>query len=151
MRLPRRLRHSGGRARAEAVGRREAARGDRPDHPEGPAHSDPRRGHQRVGHADGTGYPGGAARAGDASHDVGIAHRLSTVVDADEIIVLADGRVDERGTHAALLAMGGLYASMWALQAAEQEQAVEQEPATEQEQAAQQTDAAEQEAAEITA
>jgi ATP-binding cassette subfamily B protein len=45
-----------------------------------------------------------------------IAHRLSTVVDADEIIVLADGRVAERGRHAALLAREGLYARMWALQ-----------------------------------
>ena len=36
-----------------------------------------------------------------------IAHRLSTVVDADEIIVLVDGRVAERGTHAELLARGG--------------------------------------------
>jgi ABC-type transport system involved in Fe-S cluster assembly fused permease/ATPase subunit len=48
-----------------------------------------------------------------------IAHRLSTVVDADEIIVLEDGRVAERGRHAALLLQGGLYARMWALQAAE--------------------------------
>lgn len=46
-----------------------------------------------------------------------IAHRLSTVVDADEIIVLRDGRVAERGRHAALLARDGLYARMWALQA----------------------------------
>jgi ATP-binding cassette subfamily B protein len=46
-----------------------------------------------------------------------IAHRLSTVVDADEIIVLQDGRVAERGRHAALLARDGLYARMWALQA----------------------------------
>ena len=42
-----------------------------------------------------------------------IAHRLSTVVDADEIIVLKGGEIAERGTHAALLDMGGLYASMW--------------------------------------
>jgi ATP-binding cassette subfamily B protein len=56
-----------------------------------------------------------------------IAHRLSTVVDADEIIVLRDGRVAERGRHAALLARDGLYARMWALQA-EQEQI---EPETE--------------------
>ena len=48
-----------------------------------------------------------------------IAHRLSTVVDADEIIVLQDGLVAERGSHAALLAKGGLYARMWTLQAAE--------------------------------
>ncbi|HMR31218.1 MAG TPA: ABC transporter ATP-binding protein/permease [Geminicoccaceae bacterium] len=42
-----------------------------------------------------------------------IAHRLSTVVDADEIVVLSGGRVVERGDHAALLAFGGLYAEMW--------------------------------------
>ena len=42
-----------------------------------------------------------------------IAHRLSTIVGADEIIVLDQGEIVERGTHAALLARGGLYASMW--------------------------------------
>jgi ATP-binding cassette subfamily B protein len=42
-----------------------------------------------------------------------IAHRLSTIVNADEIIVLEDGIIVERGTHGALLAEGGLYASMW--------------------------------------
>ena len=42
-----------------------------------------------------------------------IAHRLSTVISADEIIVLADGRIAERGRHADLLAAGGLYSSMW--------------------------------------
>ncbi|MEK9722132.1 MAG: ABC transporter ATP-binding protein/permease [Rhodospirillaceae bacterium] len=42
-----------------------------------------------------------------------IAHRLSTVVDADEIIVLDQGRVAERGRHAELLALGGRYADMW--------------------------------------
>jgi ABC-type transport system involved in Fe-S cluster assembly fused permease/ATPase subunit len=42
-----------------------------------------------------------------------IAHRLSTIVGADEIIVLDQGRIAERGTHAKLLAHGGLYASMW--------------------------------------
>ena len=49
-----------------------------------------------------------------------IAHRLSTVVDADEIIVLADGGVAERGTHTELLAQNGLYSHMWTVQAAEQ-------------------------------
>jgi ATP-binding cassette, subfamily B, heavy metal transporter len=42
-----------------------------------------------------------------------IAHRLSTVITADEIIVLKDGEIAERGAHAELLRAGGLYASMW--------------------------------------
>ncbi|RWQ58739.1 ABC transporter ATP-binding protein/permease [Mesorhizobium sp.] len=42
-----------------------------------------------------------------------IAHRLSTVISADEIIVLQDGQIAERGTHAALMRKAGLYASMW--------------------------------------
>jgi len=49
-----------------------------------------------------------------------IAHRLSTVVDADEIIVLNEGRVVERGRHAELVALGGTYAHMWAMQAERQ-------------------------------
>jgi ATP-binding cassette subfamily B protein len=45
-----------------------------------------------------------------------IAHRLSTVVDAHEILVLDAGRIVERGAHSALLALNGRYAQMWALQ-----------------------------------
>ena len=45
-----------------------------------------------------------------------IAHRLSTVVDAHEILVLVNGDIVERGTHADLVARGGVYAGMWALQ-----------------------------------
>ena len=43
-----------------------------------------------------------------------IAHRLSTVVRADQIVVLNQGCVQETGTHTELLAAGGLYAKMWA-------------------------------------
>lgn len=49
-----------------------------------------------------------------------IAHRLSTVVDADRIVVLDCGQVAEEGSHAELLRRGGLYADMWARQAQEQ-------------------------------
>ena len=50
-----------------------------------------------------------------------IAHRLSTVVGADQIVVLDAGRIAERGTHAELLRRGGLYAEMWNRQQAERE------------------------------
>ena len=54
-----------------------------------------------------------------------IAHRLSTITKADQIVVLSEGRVAERGTHDDLLAAGGRYASMWRKQIRAQKAAVE--------------------------
>jgi len=51
-----------------------------------------------------------------------IAHRLSTIMDADQILVMEHGQIVERGTHGELLAQGGAYANMWALQQQEQQE-----------------------------
>ncbi|SHN24306.1 ABC transporter ATP-binding protein/permease [Rhizobacter sp. OV335] len=53
-----------------------------------------------------------------------IAHRLSTVVDAHQILVMEQGRIVERGTHAHLLALDGRYADMWRLQQSSTEDAL---------------------------
>jgi ABC-type transport system involved in Fe-S cluster assembly fused permease/ATPase subunit len=53
-----------------------------------------------------------------------IAHRLSTVADAQQILVLDHGRIVERGTHQSLLAANGLYAQMWERQQARQDEAL---------------------------
>ena len=50
-----------------------------------------------------------------------IAHRLSTIIQADQILVIDEGKVTERGTHAELLAAGGLYTELYHTQFASQE------------------------------
>jgi len=60
-----------------------------------------------------------------------IAHRLSTVIHAEQILVMDHGRIIERGTHRELLAQAGAYAAMWEMQAREQPRAESAEPAQE--------------------
>ncbi|WP_288485486.1 ABC transporter ATP-binding protein/permease [uncultured Novosphingobium sp.] len=61
-------------------------------------------------------------RVSEHRTSLSIAHRLSTIADADKILVLQDGQLAESGSHLDLLRRDGLYAEMWARQAAEQEE-----------------------------
>jgi ATP-binding cassette subfamily B protein len=112
------LRAAGRRARAQAFGRREAAGGDRPHHPEGPA--DPASSTRRPRRSTRTTEREIQSALERWSHDrtaLVIAHRLSTVVNADSIIVLDDGAIAEQGTHSeAHRPRTELYAAMWARQ-----------------------------------
>nr|WP_153381938.1 ABC transporter ATP-binding protein [Companilactobacillus mishanensis] len=58
----------------------------------------------------------GLTKMRDDRTTIAIAHRLSTVQDADQILVLSNGRIAERGTHEQLLASGGLYSELYELQ-----------------------------------
>ena len=54
-----------------------------------------------------------ALSAAQRAHQFVIAHRLSTVRNADQVLVIDDGQIVERGTHPELLAKGGLYAELY--------------------------------------
>ena len=66
---------------------------------------------------------GALARAGQGRTVITIAHRLSSIADADRIIVLEDGQIVEEGTHNDLLTRSGRYANLWQRQASEREEA----------------------------
>ena len=63
---------------------------------------------------------GALMRAGQGRTVITIAHRLSTVSEADRIVVLEQGQVVEQGSHEALLAADGRYAQLWYRQQAEE-------------------------------
>jgi len=71
----------------------------------------------------------GLAHATRMKATIIIAHRLSSLMHADEIVVLDDGRIVERGSHAELVAAGGVYADLYALQTRTEAGASLDEPA----------------------
>ena len=71
------------------------------------------------------GIQGALKRAGQGRTVITIAHRLSTVADADNIIVLEDGQIVEEGSHSELLLRDGRYAGLWRRQANERDMAAE--------------------------
>ncbi len=107
-------RHHARDRRSVSIGRRGPTRGACPCDPQGRAHRRARRGDRLRRPRERGPHPACLRASGLRAHGHHDAHRLSTVVGADKIVVLDQGRVQETGTHAELLSRDGLYAKMWA-------------------------------------
>jgi ATP-binding cassette subfamily B protein len=83
------------------------------------------RGHQRARQPHRSSHPGNAPARRARPHQQSSSPTALTIVEADQIVVLDQGRIAERGTHAQLLRRGGLYAEMWARQQSEGEEQAE--------------------------
>ena len=105
------------RARGQPLGRPAAAAGDRPGPAAAAGDPDLRRGDQPPRHRHRAGDPGEPRTALAGKTVVLVAHRLSTIRDADLIYVLHQGRVVEEGTHRQLMAREGRYWGLWRAQA----------------------------------
>ena len=123
--FPRRMENDGRRARVDAVGRTEAADRHRPGAAGRRADSDP--GRHAVGgrHLHRGRDPAAAALVMRERTSIIVSHRVSTVRDADLIVVLEDGRIVEQGTHDALVRAGGPYSEMHQRQLLEEELAAQ--------------------------
>ena len=104
------------RARRHAVGGRAPAHRHRPRDPQGRAGAAPGRGDLGPRRGERNAGPGRARGLMKGRTTLVIAHRLATIVNADRILVIEAGRLVEEGTHASLLAAGGLYARLARLQ-----------------------------------
>ena len=120
-----RVRHPGRPRRPASVRRAAPARGAGTRTAAQSAHPAARRGDQRARHGERGGHPGGAGRLRRGRTTIVIAHRLSTVRDADLVVVMQAGRAVERGSHAALLDQDGLYARLVRSQALAEPDTVE--------------------------
>jgi ATP-binding cassette, subfamily B, multidrug efflux pump len=120
-RVSARLRHARGRARHHAVGRAEAARGAGARALRRSARPDPGRCAVVGRHAYRRRHPRRAQTVPAGRTTLIVAHRLSTVRDADLIVVLDRGTIVEQGTHATLVARNGVYAEILRQQLLEQE------------------------------